>query len=85
MSKQQKKKKPHAALRVRMYELDYTQADLAIRIHRSPTYVALRIEGKRPWDIEDAWKIMRCLGIPPERMHEYFPFETTIPVRRTHE
>ncbi len=60
-------------LRGKLREKFLTGEDVAKMLGRSISYVRLRIEGKRAWDLSDVHTLMRELDLPIEQMHIYFP------------
>ena len=65
--------KKYSELREEMKKNDIGQAYLAKLLHVSGTYVSLRINGKMSWSLEDSYKILEILRIPPEQIYYYFP------------
>lgn len=46
---------------------------LAERLDKSLCYIDYRFSGRHPFTQNDQYGIMDLLGIPYERLHEYFP------------
>lgn len=68
-----KQQKRFKALRDELFRIECSQEELAIGIKRSVPYVSLRMNGHKPWDMDDVYRIIGFLQIPPEQMHTYFP------------
>ena len=66
-------RRPHALLRGKMAELDITGQYLARKLAIDPQTVSNKMMGYGPWTEDEMRGIMDILGIPEERMHEYFP------------
>lgn len=60
-------------LRGKLREKFLTGEDVAKMLGRSVSYVRLRMEGKRAWDMSDAHTLMKELDLPIEQLHIYFP------------
>ena len=60
-------------LRCRMVRAGVDQMTLAGIIKRSPAYVGARINGHRPWDMNDVYRICDALRIPYEDIPVVFP------------
>ncbi len=56
-----------------MYENDCTQQDIAKMIGRSPSYIAERMRGKKPFDMEDVYKLCDCFELSYTDIPIYFP------------
>lgn len=68
--------KSYAKLRGRMAELDVTGEMLAHYIGRSKTYVSNRMTRNSrgySWTIDEVYKILNFLEIPPSEIFTYFP------------
>ena len=60
-------------LRCRMMRVGADSATLAYVTGRSPSYVCSRINGHRPWDMDDVYKICDALFIPYADIPIVFP------------
>ncbi len=60
-------------LKGRMYSQDVDQRFFAEQIRRSLGYVSESMTGKRPFTIDDAYKICALLEIPVIEIHTFFP------------
>lgn len=70
-------------LRTMMYANDDTQSDIAKALGRSPSYVAKRMTGETPFNLNDVYAIMRHYKLPPAEISEYFPEGgKTLPTKR---
>lgn len=60
-------------LKTEMYANDVDQKILCKAIGRSESYMTQRMTGRKPFNLNDVYCICRCLHIPCEKIHEYFP------------
>ena len=60
-------------LKGKLRELDMTQADLCKKLARSHTYISERMTGKKSWELDDCYDILRIIGEPYSAINEYFP------------
>ena len=65
--------KRHAALRAELARNACSQEEFAFEIKRSLPYVSLRMNGHKPWDMDDVYRAMRFLQLPLDKMAYYFP------------
>lgn len=65
--------KSYAKLRGKMAELEVTGEALANYINRSKTYVSNRMTHNFSWTIDEVYKILEFLDIPPNEIFTYFP------------
>lgn len=66
-------RKPHALLRGRMKERDATGHWLSRKMQMSEATFSHKMNGKAAWTIYEVYWLMDYLGIPRERLHDYFP------------
>lgn len=64
--------RPFKKLRLRMFELDYNQKDLARAAGIVPSTFSLRIRGKQPFNSAQIAAIARVLNIPTSEIGTYF-------------
>lgn len=68
------KPKRYPLLRGKMEEKGVTGIYMARKLKmKSASGFSHRMTGRQPWRLDEAYDVMRILGIPPERIHEYFP------------
>ena len=67
------KMKKYKKLRTKIFDLDYSQAELCRRIGKSQTYLSMRFQGKKPFELDVMYEICDILKIPYEELHIYFP------------
>lgn len=65
-----------AKLKAAMYEAEITQADLARATGRGTTYIARRLNGREPFNIEDMKHIGAMLSLPRSAWLDYFTDES---------
>lgn len=65
--------KPYFKLRQQLFALGLTQEELCREIGRGEQYVSFRMSGKKPFTVDDAYKILELLEIPDYRFTEFFP------------
>ena len=65
--------KPFIELRKMLVEKDLRQQDLNKKIGKSDAYFSSRINGKKPFDFDVAYKILDVLEIPRADVFKYFP------------
>lgn len=65
--------KPYFKLRQQLFALGLTQEELCREIGRGEQYVSFRMSGKKPFTVDDAYKILELLEIPDSRFTEFFP------------
>lgn len=65
--------KPHMKLRGAMVERDIDEAYIARKLQRGPTYVSQRMMGRKPWQIDEAYKILDMIRAPYDQLAAYFP------------
>lgn len=63
----------YTEIRKLMYGYEIDQTYLGEKIGRSQRYVSDRLTGKRPWDTNDVYAIMRLFDINPSEFPLYFP------------
>lgn len=56
----------------RMKELGFIQSDVAKRLKLAEATVSLKLNGKRPMDLEEARKLAEMLDISNEQFGTYF-------------
>lgn len=89
----ERNQKPFHKLRSLLKEdYDVKYAELAEAIGRCETYVALRMTGNMPWDLDDVYKIRAFINsfvpegepelIPLEKIAEFFPPRHYLPLRK---
>jgi len=64
--------KPFRRLRVRMLELDFTQADVAELAKMRANTLSTRMTGFRPWKSDEITAVARVLEIPNAEIGAYF-------------
>ena len=60
------------ALRIRMLECDYTQAELAKAIGIAPSTLCSRLKGDQPFTLWELAAISKVLDIAPRELPQYF-------------
>lgn len=65
--------KPHAKLRGALTARDITGQYLARRLLKSGNYISERMVGRKPWNLDECYKIMDMIGAPYTELAEYFP------------
>lgn len=65
--------KRFSALRAELARIDCSQEEFAFEIKRSLPYISLRMNGHKPWDMDDVYRALKFLQLPPEQMAFYFP------------
>ena len=60
------------ALRIRMLECEYTQAELAKAIGIAPSTLCSRLKGEQPFSLWELAAISRALDIAPQELPKYF-------------
>lgn len=65
--------KPFAKLRGKMSEMDINNNALANFLNRSPSYVSTHMTHSQSWELDEIYKILDLLMIPPEEIFTYFP------------
>ncbi|MFT9076530.1 helix-turn-helix domain-containing protein [Ethanoligenens sp.] len=65
-------------LRALMIEKDIDQKYLCERLGKSQGYISARITCKKPWSMNEVYKICNLLGIQYEDIPVYFP--PTVPI-----
>lgn len=63
----------YIALRAKLREMEMTHEEFAVELGKSSSYVALRMTGKKPWTLEDAYKTIGMFGLDRRDLHFYFP------------
>ena len=48
-------------------------SDLAIELGKCSTEISHRMTAKKPWTLEDMYKILELINVDPSQMHRYFP------------
>ncbi len=71
--------KPFAKLRGRMHEMDINSNALANFLGRSQSYVSTRMTHNSSWELDEIYKILDLLMIPPEEIFTYFPPNGVLP------
>ncbi len=66
-------RKPFSYIRELMMKYEIDQITLAEILGRCIAYVSQRMTAKKPWDLDDMYKIMDTFSIPYSQMHIYFP------------
>lgn len=71
----------YKAIQVELHMEGFTKDDVARQIGRSPDYVSkhFSVNGGRTFDLDEAYAILDLLGIPKEKIFEYFPPNGEIP------
>lgn len=65
--------KKYIKLRQEMMAQDVNQGALGEIIGRGAAYISTRMTGKAVFDMNDVYAIMNYLGLPHEKIAEYFP------------
>ena len=65
--------KPHAKLRGALMEKDIVEAYLVRKLQRGVTYISQRMMGRKPWPMDEAYKIMDMIRAPYDQLPVYFP------------
>ncbi len=73
--------KPFAKLRGKMREMDINGNALANYLGKSPSYVSYRLTHYSSWELDEIYKILDFLMIPPEEIFTYFPPNGGLPVK----
>lgn len=60
-------------LRGKMAEKGVNGIYMARKLGMADSGFSHRMTGRQPWRLDEAYATMKILGIPPERIHEYFP------------
>ena len=60
------------ALRIRMLEYEYTQAELAKAIGIAPSTMCSRLKGEQPFTLKELASICKILDIKSEELPNYF-------------
>ena len=63
----------HFELRNRMYAMRATSNYLCEKLGRSVCYFSARLNGKKPWDLEDVYNLCDILRIPYDEIPKFFP------------
>ena len=63
----------HAKLRGALVAADIDEAYIARKLQRGVTYVSQRMMGKKPWPMDEAYKIMDMIRAPYDQLAAYFP------------
>ncbi len=63
----------YTEIRKLMYGYQIDQTYLGEKIGRSQKYISDRLTGKRAWDTNDVYAIMRLFDISPSEFPLYFP------------
>lgn len=51
----------------------HNQGDLGFVIQKGKSYISERINGKKPWSIDEVYSICDWLGLPYAEIPRYFP------------
>ena len=65
--------KPYFKLRQQLFALGMTQEELGREIGKGQQYMSYRLTGKKPFTVDEAYKILEILDIPDSRLTEFFP------------
>lgn len=65
--------KPYFKLRQQLFALGMTQEELCREIGKGQQYMSHRLTGKKPFTVDEAYKILEILDIPDSRLTEFFP------------
>lgn len=65
-------KRKFAKLKALLFELEFTQEDVAQALGHGRGYVSARLNGHAPFTLADASKLAHLLDIPEEKWAEYF-------------
>jgi DNA-binding XRE family transcriptional regulator len=68
-----RKGKKYKLLRERMRELEMSQDELARAVAMSISAFNLRINGRLPWNLDEAYAVLTALSLPLSKVYEYFP------------
>lgn len=60
-------------LRMVLYSEDMTQKDLARILKKSESYVAVRMSGRYPFSMSDAYTTLDYFDLPHQNLCTYFP------------
>ena len=60
-------------LRRQMRAQDMNETMLARRMNVCMQTISDRLRNKTPWKLEEMWKVMKILNLPPEDLHKCFP------------
>lgn len=71
----------YKAIQIELHMEGFTQDDVARQIGRSADYVSkhFSLSGGRTFDLDEAYAILEMLGIPKEKIFEYFPPNGEVP------
>ena len=65
--------KPHAKLRGLMTANDYTGPQLGRKIDLGKTAISERLNYHKPFNLKQAYTIMKLFNVPIDQLHEIFP------------
>lgn len=65
--------KPHAVLRGALIAMDIDESYLARKLCRGTCYISQRMMGRKPWPLDECYKILDMLREPYARLPEFFP------------
>lgn len=65
--------RPHARLRGALIAAGIDEKELARKLLRGTAYISLRMMGKKPWQMDEAYAIMDMLRIPHDQLPDFFP------------
>jgi len=78
------KKSPlFAELRAKLTKEGYEHEYFCGLVGISRATLSLRLNGHRPWQLDEMYAVMKVLRIPHSQMHVYFPDGGKTPVERT--
>lgn len=69
------KKRRYLKLRVALMENEMTAKELAEYIGMERANMINRFNGRAPWKLIEAYKVLEALRIPLDKLPEYFPEE----------
>lgn len=65
--------RPFKALRLALMDADIQQGYLARQLRVSVSTITARMNGNRPWTLDEMYLVMDLLRLPYAQLHVYFP------------
>lgn len=66
-------RRAHVVLRELMDDIGYTREELAKDLKLGVTTLSFRLNGRKPWQKNEMYKILEVFKVPEEHMHIVFP------------
>lgn len=73
--------RPFKALRVALMDADIQQGYLARQFRVSTNTITARMNGHKPWTLDEMYRVMDLLRLPYAQLHVYFPKDGKAEVR----